>query len=162
LVFNGRCPWRDFLNKRNSLLYKSAPREEQVQGLRGACICAHSRVKSGCNDCKRRKASLPPPARSCDPMLGMNTSHTRRARAQVSCGRHSHTPEMPTNVMRTFIGMSESDSPSLERLSSSSSYHLHLLLGGSRLLRVDLTVAGIEWQRGTESLVSRMLPEKKK
>jgi hypothetical protein len=44
----------------NIMIHTRAPRdlEEQVQGLRGASICAHSRVRSRCKDCKRRKAEL--------------------------------------------------------------------------------------------------------
>jgi hypothetical protein len=70
----------------------------------GASNCAHRRVRSSCKDC------MPPPASSCDRMLGVHahTPHdTSRKSARCSCGHHrrsplrprsTHTPAMPSDA----------------------------------------------------------------
>jgi hypothetical protein len=58
----------------------------------GASICAHRRVRSTCKDCMRRKACLPPPARSCDRCACTSADDTSRTSAQGLHRRSSLRP----------------------------------------------------------------------
>ena len=74
-----------------------------------ASICARRRVRSKCMDCKRRLSlPPPPPARSCNRMLGIHAHaphDTSRTSDPGSCRRHrrspvrarsTHSPAMPS------------------------------------------------------------------